>query len=87
MNQAETKRRQVQAIATILALINLSVIARLTGYNGVTYVAVGLETYAIIYAAVSGGAADALARLLRLRNAKGQYRNAARIRRNVLLFP
>lgn len=86
MNQAETKRRQVQAIATILALINLSVIARLTGYNGVTYVAVGLETYAIVYAAVSGGAADALARLLRLRNAKGQYRNAARIRRNVLLF-
>lgn len=86
MNQAETKRRQVQAIAAIIALITLTVISRLTGYNGVTYVVVGLETYAMIYTAVSGGVAEALGRVLRLRNAKGQHRNASSIRRNAMLF-
>lgn len=85
MNQAEIKRRQAQAISTILALITLAVIARVIGYNGVTYTVAALEIYAFFYAAVSGGVSDALGKLLRLRNAKGQYKNAALMRRNIML--
>lgn len=86
MNQAEVKRRQAQAISTILALITLAVVARLTGYNGVTYVAAALEVYTFLYVIISAGIVDALGRVLRLRKTKGQYRNAERMRRNAMLF-
>ena len=86
MNQAEAKRRQVQVISYIFAWIILAIIAKLTGYSGVTYVAAGLEVYAIIFILVSGGVADALGRVLRLRISKGQYKNASAMRKNVLLF-
>lgn len=86
MNQAEIKKRQAQAISTMLGLITLAVIGKTTGYNGVTYVAAALEVFAFFYTVVSGGAADTLGRLLRLKNAKGQYRNADRMRRNAMLL-
>lgn len=86
MNQAEIKRRQAQAIAAILGLVALAVTARLTGYNGVTYVLAALEVYALYDTIVSGGISDALGRILRLRNAKGQYKNAAVMRKNAILF-
>lgn len=86
MNQAEIKRRQAQAIAAILGLAALAVTARLTGYNGVTYVLAALEVYALFDTVVSGGIFDALGRILRLRNAKGQYKNAVVMRRNAILF-
>lgn len=86
MNQAEVKRRQAQAIASVLAFITLVVIARFAGYNGVAYVAAAVEVYALLCIAVSGGVSGALGRILRLRGAKGQYRNAAAMRRNAFIF-
>ncbi|MCM1192367.1 MAG: hypothetical protein NC123_13420 [Butyrivibrio sp.] len=86
MNQAEVRRRQAQAISAVLAFINLGIIARLAGYNGVAYVAAAVEAYAFFGIAVSGGVSDALGRILRLRGAKGQYRNAAAMRRNAVIF-
>ena len=86
MNQAEIKRRQAQAIAAILGLAALAVTARLTGYNGVTYVLAALEVYELFDTVVSGGIFDALGRILRLRNAKGQYKYAVVMRRNAILF-
>lgn len=86
MNQAEIRRRQAQTIANIFALITLAVIARLAGYNGVTYVAVALEVFAFFHTIVSGGVSDALGRLLKIKKSKGQFKNADRMRRNVMLF-
>ncbi|MDE6642353.1 MAG: hypothetical protein K2K63_17725, partial [Acetatifactor sp.] len=86
MNQAEVKRRQAQAIASVLEFITLVVIARFAGYNGVAYVAAAVEVYALLCIAVSGGVSGALGRILRLRGAKGQYRNAAAMRRNAFIF-
>lgn len=86
MNQAEIKRRQAQAISTILAFVTLAVIARVTGYNGVTYVAAALEACAFVYTIVSGGVSETLGKLLRIKNSKGQYKNAALMRRNIMLF-
>lgn len=86
MNQAEVRRRQAQAISAVLALITLVVIARLAEYNGVAYVAAAVEVYAFLCIAVSGGVSSALGRILRLRGAKGQYRNAAAMRRNAFVL-
>ncbi len=86
MNQAEIKRRQAQAVAEIIALVTLAVTARLTGYNGVAYVAVALEVFGFFHTLVSGGVSDGLGRMLRIRNSKGQYRNADLMRRNVTVF-
>ncbi len=86
MNQAEVRRRQVQMVSIILALCNIVAVSRLAGYNGVTYVAVAVEVYGMIWTVVSGGLTGILGRVLRLRNSKGQYKNAARMRRNALIL-
>lgn len=86
MGQAEVRRRQAQAISMVLALVTLVIITRLTGFNGVAYVAAALEVYAVFSSAVSGSVANVLGRILRLRGTKGQYRNAAVMRRNAFIF-
>lgn len=86
MNQAEVRRRQVQMVSVILALCNIVAVSRLAGYNGVTYVAVAVEVYGMLWTVVSGGLTGILGRVLRLRNSKGQYKNAARMRRNALVL-
>lgn len=86
MNQAEVKRRQAQAMAAVLAFITLAATARFAGYNGVAYVAAAVEVYTLFCIGVSGGVSNALGRVLRLRGAKGQYRNAAVMRRNAFIF-
>lgn len=86
MNQAEVRRRQAQAVSTVLALITLMAAARLAGYNGAAYVAAAVEIYALVCIVVSGGVSNVLGRILRLRGAKGQYRNAAVMRRNALIL-
>lgn len=86
MNQAEVRRRQVQMASIMLALCNIVVVSRLAGYNGVTYVAVAVEVYWAVWTVVGGGLTGVLGRVLRLRNSKGQYKNAGRMRRNALIL-
>ena len=86
MNQVEVRRRQLQAVSMILTLLTLAVVSRLTGYNGAAYTAAAVETLAMTWLIVSGSLSDTLGRLLRVRSSKGQHRNAARLRRNVLVF-
>lgn len=86
MNQAEVRRRQAQMAAILLALCNVVAVSRLAGYNGVTYVAVAVEVYGAVWSVAGGGLTDILGRVLRLRNSKGQYKNAARMRRNALIL-
>lgn len=86
MNQVEIKRKQAQAVSIILMLITLAVVAHITGYNGAAYILVAVEVVTAVWLAVAGNLTDVLGRLLRVRNTKGQYRNAARLRRNAFLF-
>lgn len=86
MNQAEIRRKQAQAISDILALITIAAASRLVGYNGVAYIAAAVETLAVVWMIVCGNLTNALGRLIRVRNSKGQQRNAARIRKNAFLF-
>lgn len=80
MNRAEVKRRQAKALAEIFTWITLSVAGNLTGNNGVTYIAVAYEIFLVMWLLVGGGLTDSLGRLLRNRNNKGQYKNAAKMR-------
>ncbi len=86
MNQAEIRRRQAQALSVILTLVTIAVIARVTGENGVAYIVAALELYGLVWTVVCGNTADALSKLLRIRNSKGQYRNALNMRRSVFVF-
>lgn len=86
MNQVEIKRKQAQVVSTILALITLAVVARLTGYNGAAYIAAAVEAVTLAWLVAAENLSDVLGRLLRSRNARGQQKNAARLRRNALLF-
>lgn len=86
MSQAEVRRRQTQAISAVLALITFAVVAHLAGYSGAAYVAAAAEAYTLLCILISGGVSAALARILRVRETKGQYRNAAVMRRNAFLI-
>lgn len=86
MNTNEIKRRKIQGIANIISLITLLVVGKMAGDNGVTYIAAALLAFAVLWVLCSGNTADTLGKLLRVRNAKGQYRNAAKMRRNIMAF-
>ena len=86
MNQVEIKRRQMQTVSVILALITVAVIARLTGYNGASYTIAALEAFSVLWMVIGGNLSDVLGRMIRIRNSKGQYRNAEQLRKNTLIF-
>lgn len=86
MNQTEVKRRQAEAVAEILTLAAVSVLGRMIGNNGIVYMAVAVEAYALLWNGLSGSLSDTLGRLLRSRRNKGQYKKIAAMRRNVMIF-
>lgn len=86
MSQVEIKRKQAQAISNILTMITIAVASRLVGHNGVAYIAVAVIAVTVVWQALAGNLSDVLGRLLKARVGKGQLRNAARMRKNVLLF-
>lgn len=86
MNSNEIKRRKIQGIADIISLITMLVVGKMAGDNGITYIAAALLAFAVLWALCGGNTADTLGRLLRIRNAKGQYKNAAKMRRSIMMF-
>ena len=86
MNQVEVKSRQLQAVSMILTLLTFAVAAKLTGYNGAAYLAAALEAVTAVWIVVGGNLGDSLGRLLRVRNSRGQHKNADRLRRNAMIF-
>lgn len=86
MNSNEIKRRKIQGAAKIISLINILIVGGMAGDNGITYLAVAVLAFSFVWALYSGYAADTLGKLLRVRNAKGQYKSAAMMRRNIMIF-
>lgn len=86
MNQAETKRRQAEAISDILMLITIYIIGKQIGDEGIIYMAAAAEACALLWIALSGCLSDALGKLLRSRKNKGQYRNIRKMCNSVMLF-
>lgn len=86
MNHVEVKRRQIQAYSYLLGVITLIVIGRIIGDNGLAYLAAAVEGMLLFFLPAGYCVADALGRQLRGRNARSQYKNAARMRKNIMIF-
>lgn len=86
MNHVEVKRRQIQAFARILGIVTLIVLGKAIGDNGIAYLAAAMESFMFFFLLLGNSVPDALGRMLRSRNNKNQFKNAAKIRRNVLIF-
>ncbi len=81
MNQIEVKRRSIQVYSYLLGLIIFWILAKRIGDNGVAYLAVAIESYAFFGIILESTSADALGKILRGRNAKGQYKNVSGIKK------
>ncbi len=86
MNQVEIKKRRVEFCSFVLEMVVLLVLGELLGDNGVVYIAFSLESFMLLWTIAGRGMADALGKLLRGRSARRQYKNAARMRKNALIF-
>jgi len=86
MNSNEIKRRKIQGAANIISLVTILVVGGMAGDNGVTYIAAAALAFAFLWVLCSGYTADTLGRLLRIRNAKGQYKSAEQMRRSIMIF-
>ncbi len=86
MKQVEVKRRQIQLVSYVLGLIVLWIMGRSLGDNGVAYLAAALESFGFVWCITGNSIPDALGKILRSKNSKGQYKDAHNMRRNVLLL-
>ena len=86
MNQIEIKKRRMEFGSFVLEMVVLLVLGELLGDNGVVYIAFALESFMLFWTLAGSGMADALGKLLRGRSARRQYKNAARLRKNALIF-
>ena len=85
MNQVEVKRRQIEAFAYIIGLAGCIIFGKILGNGGITYLVVSLECISLLWTVVSGALPESLGRIIKGRNARGQYRNAACIRRRAMV--
>ncbi len=86
MNQVEVKRRQIQLLSMSLGLVIIWILGKSIGDNGVAYLMAALEGFAFLWVIIGGNVSDALGKLLRSRNVKGQYKNAAKMRSSIMVF-
>lgn len=86
MNQVEVKRRRIIAFSYIIGLINICIFGKMLGNNGITYLVAALECFSFFMTVTTGNLSDTLGRILRGRNAKGQYKNAQNIRKRAMLL-
>lgn len=86
MNQVEVKRRQIEIFSYIIGLINLCIWGKTLGNNGIAYLVIAWEGFAFLCTLTEGSLSDTLGRMLRARNAKGQYKNTISIRKKVLIL-
>lgn len=86
MNQIEIKKRQVETGSYVLGMIILLALGNMLGDNGIAYLAFALECFMLFWTLTGSKVADVLGKLLRARSARGQYKNADKLRRNALLL-
>ena len=58
MNQAEIKRRQAGMLSEILSWLVIAFLGRVTGANGIAYLAAAWEAAELLWLLISGGTAD-----------------------------
>ncbi len=78
--------KQVRILSVIIGCINLLIFSGILGNNGIAYFGIAYISVSLIQNLLSGGVADGLGKILRARNAKGQYKNMAIMQKRILIF-
>ncbi len=86
MNQVEVKRKQIQYFSYCLACLTIWIFGKSIGSNGLGYLAAAVLIFELFWILTGKNLPDRMGRMLRGKNAKGQYQNAARLRKNCMLF-
>lgn len=86
MSQVEVKRKQIQAFISLLGVITWLVLGRLIGYNGIAYLGAALEGFWLFQILLAERVPDVLGKMIRSRMAKGQFKNADKVRSSILIF-
>lgn len=86
MNQVEVKRRQIQSFSCALACINVWVFGKSIGDNGLGYLAAAVLVYAFFWVITGKNLPDRMGRMLRAKNARGQYQNVSELRKGLMFF-
>lgn len=85
MKQVEVKKRQIKLFSYFLGLLSLWILGKSIGENGVAYLAAALESFYFVWIIIGNSIPDTLGKILRGKNAKGQYKNAHNMRRNIMM--
>ena len=83
-HQVEQKKRQVEIASYMLGMLSLLILGNKIGEDGVAYTAVSFEVFLFFEMCIGSRLADTIGKLLRARTAKGQYKNAEKLKRNVM---
>lgn len=86
MNQVEVKRQQIELFSYMIGIVTIWLLGRQIGDGGVAYLAAAMECFALLWILLGNNITSALGRMLRSKNAKGQYKNASQIRKGILFF-
>lgn len=86
MNQVEVKRQQIELFSYMIGIVTIWLLGRQIGDSGVAYLAAAMECFAFLWILLGNNITDALGKMLRSKNAKGQYKNTSRIRKGILIF-
>lgn len=79
MKQIEIRKKQFMIGAEMLKLAILILLVRVIGDWGMTYLAAALEVYMLLQILFTACIPDGMARLLKVRMNKGQYKNAGKV--------
>lgn len=86
MNKTDVRRKQVELFSAALAVFILWVFGWRAGEYGIAYLTGAVLCIAALWIIIGSHLAEALGKLLRSRNARGQFRNASGGRRNIMVF-
>ncbi|MCM1568912.1 MAG: hypothetical protein NC081_05620 [Roseburia sp.] len=84
MSKMDVRRKQVEFFSAALAVLILWIFGERVGEYGIAYLTGALLCMAALWTMIGVHLAEALGKMLRSRNARGQYRNAAGSRRNIM---
>ena len=86
MKQQEIKRKQIICYTYVIGLLGMIGMGKILGDVGLAYLAAAFWGISLFMLLVTFGVSDVIARLQRNRRNKGQFKRAARMRRQFLLL-
>ncbi|MBR1931759.1 MAG: oligosaccharide flippase family protein [Lachnospiraceae bacterium] len=85
MNQVGLKRRQIEIYISMIGLISLLLLGSILNLNGLAYFAAAYECVGVAWYLIGSKTSDTLARMLKARHNKGQYRNIAIVSKYIFI--